>query len=67
MGVARRNLEKAYSGLDVPVHNVALMAYHIEDMPKIIGSSDRVEWLYVNFRNPWPKVRYHKRRTAHPN
>lgn len=67
LGVARRNLEKAYSELGAPVHNVALMAHHIEDMPKIVDPSDRVERLYINFCNPWPKVRHHKRRMTHPN
>ena len=65
--MARRNLEEAYGEQEKPVHNVALIAHHIEDMPKVVDLSDGVERLYINFCNPWPKVRHHKRRMTHPN
>ncbi|WP_085834213.1 tRNA (guanosine(46)-N7)-methyltransferase TrmB [Clostridium merdae] len=67
LGVARRNLEEAYGKLEKPVHNVALMAHYIEDMPKVLEIQDQVERIYINFCNPWPKVRHHKRRMTHPN
>lgn len=66
LGVARRNLEQAYGELARPVDNVALTAHYIEDMPKIVGLQDRVERIYINFCNPWPRVRHHKRRMTHP-
>lgn len=66
LGVARRNLEQAYGEQGRPVDNVALTAHYIEEMPKIVDLQDRVERIYINFCNPWPRVRHHKRRMTHP-
>lgn len=66
LGVARRNLEQACGEQGRPVDNVALTAHYIEEMPKIVDLQDRVERIYINFCNPWPRVRHHKRRMTHP-
>ena len=66
LGVARRNFEARYQTEQRPVENVALTAYDIERITDIIGPEDCVEKLYINFCNPWPKVRHHKKRLTFP-
>lgn len=65
LGVARRNFEARYQQEHRPVTNVALTAYDIEKIPDILNKDDRIEKLYINFCNPWPKVRHHKKRLTH--
>ena len=60
----KRLIEQAFE--DKPVDNVALTAYDIERLPDIMGEQDRISRLYINFCNPWPKPRHHKRRLTHP-
>ena len=60
----KRLIEQAYG--DRPVDNLALTAYDIERLPDILGEQDRISRLYINFCNPWPKPRHHKRRLTHP-
>lgn len=60
----KRLIEQAYG--EAPIDNVALTAYDIERLPDIMGAEDRISRLYINFCNPWPKPRHHKRRLTHP-
>ncbi len=61
---AKRKIEAAFG--DRPIENVALTAYDIERLPDIMGEKDHVERIYINFCNPWPRPRHHKRRLTHP-
>lgn len=63
LGVGRRNIETAY-GDDVP-DNVLLCAYNIEQLPKLFAPGEGVERIYINFCNPWPTARGHKKRLTH--
>ena len=62
LGVGRRNIEAAFEG-GTP-DNVLLCYYNIERLPELLapGEADR---LYINFCNPWPAARCHKRRLTH--
>ena len=62
----KRLIEQAFAEQNRPVDNVALTAYDIERLPDILGPQDRISRLYINFCNPWPKPRHHKRRLTHP-
>lgn len=66
LGVARRNIEARYAQSNLAVTNVALIAYDIEKILQLFGPCDQIQRLYINFCNPWPKVRHHKRRLTHP-
>ena len=66
LGVARRNFEARYQQNQRPVENVALTAFDIERITEILGPEDSIEKLYINFCNPWPKVRHHKKRLTYP-
>lgn len=63
LGVGRRNIQGAF-GEEEP-GNVLLCCYNIERLPELFSMEDGVERLYVNFCNPWPAARCHKRRLTH--
>lgn len=66
LGVARRNIEGVFTAGERKVENVMLTAYDIEKISAILdGERDQVERIYINFCNPWPKARHHKRRLTH--
>lgn len=65
LGVARRNIEARYQSANLPVHNIALMSHDIERILQMLDANDHIEKLYINFCNPWPKVRHHKKRLTH--
>lgn len=61
---AKRVVEAAFD--DRPVANVALTGHDIERLREIMDERDRVERIYINFCNPWPKPRHWKRRLTYP-
>lgn len=63
LGVGRRNIQNAF-GKTVP-DNVLLCYYNIEKLPELFLPGEGVERLYINFCNPWPSARHHKRRLTH--
>lgn len=63
LGVARRNIAETF-GQEEP-DNVALCAYNIERLEQLFAPEEKVERIYINFCNPWPKARHHKRRLTH--
>lgn len=63
LGVGRRNIAKAY-GEEEP-DNVAITAYNIEWLPELFGEGEKADRIYVNFCNPWPCARAHKKRLTH--
>lgn len=65
LGVARRNIAKAY-GEQEP-HNILLTNAHIEYIHTILCADDPVERIYISFCNPWDaRPKQHKRRLTHP-
>lgn len=66
LAVAKREIERIYSQLERPVDNIALMSQDIERIDQMMGEQDKIERLYINFCNPWPKPAHHKRRLTHP-
>ena len=61
--VARRNIAETF-GQEEP-DNVALCAYNIERLEQLFAPEEKVERIYINFCNPWPTARHHKRRLTH--
>ena len=62
LGVGRRNIQEAFDGAQSD--NVLLCYYNIERLPELFGPGE-ADRLYVNFCNPWPAARCHKRRLTH--
>lgn len=66
LGPAKRNLEAAFREAGREPDNVLLVAMNIERIAEDMGPKDAVRRIYINFCNPWPKPRHHKRRLTHP-
>ena len=68
LALAKRKVEAALSAAGRPaaqVDNVLLMSWDIERLHLIFGEEERVDRVYVNFCNPWPKPGDHKHRLTH--
>lgn len=46
--------------------HVRIIPMDIENIASVFGQ-DEIEKIYINFCNPWPNKRHHKRRLTHPN
>ena len=66
LGLAKRNIEKEYLAKKREIDNVLLTAYEIEIIQNILNENDKIDRIYINFCNPWPKPRHNKKRLTHP-
>jgi tRNA (guanine-N7-)-methyltransferase len=64
LGLARRKIVAA-AGCEAP-DNIRITAWDIARLEAILGGGDRVQGIYINFCNPWPRHRQHKKRLTHP-
>ena len=65
LGVAKRNIDKEMEAAGRRPENILLAIYDIERIDKILAPGDQVDRIYINFCNPWPKAKHHKRRLTH--
>lgn len=65
LGLAKRNIEKEYGR--EPIENVLIMSQEIALIQNIMNENDKVDRIYINFCNPWPKPRHHKKRLTYSN
>lgn len=65
LGLAKRNIEKAYEEKGRALDNVKLMAQEIGLISEILNEDDVISRIYINFCNPWPKEKHKKRRLTH--
>lgn len=65
LGVGRRNIGKLFADSDRKVDNIALVAFNVENIEKIISIDDDIKTMYINFCNPWPREKHKKRRLTH--
>lgn len=65
LGLAKRNIEKVYEESKKEIDNVYLTRYDIERILLILDKKDKVERIYINFCNPWPRGKHHKKRLTH--
>ena len=65
LGVAKRNIDKEMEAAGRRPENILLAIYDIERIDKILAPGDQVDRIYINFCNPWPCARAHKRRLTH--
>ena len=66
LGLAKRNVENIYYSENREIDNVILTRCNIEQILTIIDGKDKVERIYINFCNPWPRGKHHKKRLTHP-
>ena len=65
LGLAKRNIEKVYKENNQEIDNVYLTRHDIERIFLILDKKDKVERIYINFCNPWPRGKHHKKRLTH--
>jgi tRNA (guanine-N7-)-methyltransferase len=63
LGLAKRNVEEVYK--DKEIDNVILTRCNIEQILTMMDEQDQVERIYINFCNPWPRGKHHKKRLTH--
>lgn len=65
LGLAKRNIEQTYNEENQEIDNVYLTRFDIERIFMILGEKDNVKRIYINFCNPWPRGKHHKKRLTH--
>ena len=65
LGLAKRNIESVYAQNNREIDNVYLTRHDIERIFLMLGKEDQVERIYINFCNPWPRGKHHKKRLTH--
>lgn len=76
LGLAKRNIEKEFGIRETInkeeienerekqeiIKNVIITRYDISRISDILGKKDEVSKIYINFCNPWPRGKHHKKR-----
>ncbi len=65
LGLAKRKIEEVYKNGKREIDNVILTRFDIERILLILNEQDKVEGIYINFCNPWPRGKHHKKRLTH--
>ena len=65
LGLAKRNIEEVYSEKNLLVNNVYLTRFDIERILMIMDDNDKIDRIYINFCNPWPRGKHRKKRLTH--
>ena len=65
LGLAKRNIEQTYKEAKKEPENVLLTRFDIERILLIMDKNDKVDRIYINFCNPWPKGKHRKKRLTH--
>lgn len=65
LGLAKRNIEEEYQNEKIEPENVMLTRFDIERIGLILSKEDKVQRIYINFCNPWPKGKHRKKRLTH--
>lgn len=65
LGLAKRNVEQIYEEKNIQINNVALTRFDIERINLIFEPKDKIQRIYINFCNPWPKGKHRKKRLTH--
>lgn len=64
--LAKRKLEAAYAEQQLPLDNVRIFICNLMQFSEYFSPEDRIDRIYINFCNPWPKGKHKKRRLTHP-
>lgn len=65
LGLAKRKVEEEFGEKNLKIDNIYLTRYDIERITNIFDKNDRIERIYINFCNPWPRGKHHKKRLTH--
>ena len=65
LGLAKRNIEVIYKEKNIEPENIVITRFDIERILLILEEQDKIERIYINFCNPWPKGKHRKKRLTH--
>lgn len=65
LGLAKRKVEESYKEANMEIDNVLLARCDIERILNMLDEHDIVDRIYINFCNPWPRGKHHKKRLTH--
>ena len=65
LGLAKRNVEETYKEKNLDIDNIYLTRFDIERINLILSKEDEIDRIYINFCNPWPRGKHHKKRLTH--
>ena len=65
LGLAKRNIEQSYKELNIEPNNILITRFDIERILLILDQNDKVDRIYINFCNPWPRGKHRKKRLTH--
>ena len=65
LGLAKRNVEEIYKEKNIEPENVILTRFDIDRILLILSQEDKIDRIYINFCNPWPKGKHRKKRLTH--
>ncbi len=65
LGLAKRNIEKTYNEKNMEIDNIYITRFDIERINLIFSKEDHIDRIYINFCNPWPRGKHHKKRLTH--
>ena len=64
--LAKRKIEEALKENHLTDEQVRVMIFNISHIEEAFSEEDKVERIFINFCNPWPKGKHKKRRLTHP-
>ena len=62
LGLAKRNIEVIYKEKKLEIENIKLVRHDIERILLFMDTKDKIERIYINFCNPWPRPKHRKKR-----
>ena len=65
LGLAKRKIEEEYHMANREIDNIYITRYDIERINNIFSEEDDIGRIYINFCNPWPRGKHHKKRLTH--
>ena len=65
LGLAKRNIEEIYNKNGLEISNVYITRFDIERILLMFDENDKIDRIYINFCNPWPRGKHRKKRLTH--
>lgn len=65
LGLCKRNIESSYKEANESTDNIIITRHDIERILCFMSKEDKVDRIYINFCNPWPKPKHKKKRLTH--
>lgn len=67
LGLAKRNVEIEFEEAKKEINNIFLVRHDVERIMLMVDEEkDKIDRIYINFCNPWPKSKHKKRRLTYP-